>query len=630
MRRRFKWVSLALVAAMVIGVIAYDGYASKSGAANRTTSSINLNVDHEISVLSQNLRVGSQKDGEDNTVKLRNKRLKKELNNYNTDIRCFQECTKEWKNNLDRKMVGLFYYQVYEYNNKGLCNPIYVKKSRFDVLDSGSFQLSERTSAKSDESRVASWMKLKDKKTDKTLLMLNAHLGLELKIQEDSCNKIMAFVKASDTDGYLMCGDFNFSMDTNNAAYKIMLTNNTKDMAIAAKTEGMQGITGGTFHDYGRKESPKRIDFFFGSSNLKSKMYSLINDTYDGLYMSDHYGLLNYIDISVVADKKVKEAEITGSNNDSHNTTDNNVVSDNEQVVDNVEPSDEEQITAEQIPIVDNETPLDNNGFDVVDSTVNNETSSCEVKVLSQNLRIYSANDGWGNSLKKRYTRIREIVEKYNADINCFQECSIQWKPYTDTMLPSSVYTCVFKKTNVGHCNPVYIRKCKFDVVETGSFELSSADSDTSYGENRMASWAIVKDKTTGKKLLMINGHLTTVAAVQASSCTKIMDFVKSKNVENYLMCGDFNFTSTGNKEAYNIMRSNNTKDMAIAAKTEGIQGATGGTFHNYGKRENPIRIDFFFGASSLISKEYTMITDTFNGMYASDHYGIYNRVEIK
>ena len=50
MRRRFKWVSLALVAAMVIGVIAYDGYASKSGAANRTTSSINLNVDHEISV----------------------------------------------------------------------------------------------------------------------------------------------------------------------------------------------------------------------------------------------------------------------------------------------------------------------------------------------------------------------------------------------------------------------------------------------------------------------------------------------------------------------------------------------------------------------------------------------------
>ena len=128
----------------------------------------------------------------------------------------------------------------------------------------------------------------------------------------------------------------------------------------------------------------------------------------------------------------------------------------------------------------------------------------------------------------------------------------------------------------------------------------------------------------------MINGHLTTVAAVQASSCTKIMDFVKSKNVENYLMCGDFNFTSTGNKEAYNIMRSNNTKDMAIAAKTEGIQGATGGTFHNYGKKENPIRIDFFFGASSLISKEYTMITDTFNGMYASDHYGIYNRVEIK
>ncbi|MBQ8044330.1 MAG: hypothetical protein IJ272_09355 [Clostridia bacterium] len=69
---------------------------------------------------------------------------------------------------------------------------------------------------------------------------------------------------------------------------------------------------------------------------------------------------------------------------------------------------------------------------------------------------------------------------------------------------------------------------------------------------------------------------------------------------------------------------------MAIAAKTEGKQGIIGGTFHDYGKKDNPLRIDFFLGSNALVSKEYTMVTDTFNGLYASDHYGIYNRVEIK
>ena len=71
----------------------------------------------------------------------------------------------------------------------------------------------------------------------------------------------------------------------------------TKDLAISAESEGIQGVTGGTFHDYGKETNPGRIDFFFGSASIVSKMYTVLNDTYDGKYVSDHYGILTYIDI---------------------------------------------------------------------------------------------------------------------------------------------------------------------------------------------------------------------------------------------------------------------------------------------------------------------------------------------
>jgi endonuclease/exonuclease/phosphatase family metal-dependent hydrolase len=262
-------------------------------------------------------------------------------------------------------------------------------------------------------------------------------------------------------------------------------------------------------------------------------------------------------------------------------------------------------------------------------TTVTPQNKPCEVKVLSQNIRVNNANDGVENSLQMRYPRLCQIVSKYNADINCFQECSRDWKPYIDLIFSKWKYYSVFMKTNVGHCNPVYVSKSKFDLLDSGSFKISEAREGIDYGEDRVASWAKVKDKATGKTLLIMNGHVSTVNSYQADSCSRMIEFAKAQNVDEYLLCGDYNFTMNSNPTAYNVMTAD-AKDMAVAAKTEGTQGVTGGTFHNWGKRTNNIRIDFFFGSPTLVSKEYTVVNDMFNGQYASDHYGIFNKVVIK
>jgi endonuclease/exonuclease/phosphatase family metal-dependent hydrolase len=288
-----------VTAGILVALVACGSFLGKSNADELRTSQLDLRINHQISVLSQNLRTENVRDdGWQNLIKRRAPRLRKQLNRYDADIRCFQECSPEWKEKLDDLMSSYEYECVYALTNKNLCNPIYVKKSEVDIIDFGSYRLSERSSSKSDESRVASWVKVRDKASLKTLVVVNAHLGLTPKIQQDSCARIMSDPTLTTADGYLICGDFNFSMQSNATAYNIMKQNGTKDLAISAKTEGIQGITGHTFQKFGKAgQDACRIDFFFGSSNVQSRLYTMINDLYFGQYVSDHYGILTYIDI---------------------------------------------------------------------------------------------------------------------------------------------------------------------------------------------------------------------------------------------------------------------------------------------------------------------------------------------
>ena len=169
---------------------------------------------------------------------------------------------------------------------------------KFKFLNAGNFIMTEDSSDTYNESRVASWVKLKDRKTDKTLVMVNAHLATEASRQVTSCQKIMDLVKQQNADGYLVCGDFNFSMSSNETCYNMMLGDGGKDVAVAAATEGVQKYTGGTFHNFGKVQNPKRIDFFFGSGSIQSNLYSIVKDTYEGYYPSDHYGILTYVTIN--------------------------------------------------------------------------------------------------------------------------------------------------------------------------------------------------------------------------------------------------------------------------------------------------------------------------------------------
>ena len=292
-------VCMGLAVATVFGSCLVNKISSNAASVTERTSSYKINVNHDFSIMSQNVKYQQDKDGVNNTIDKRFERLCNQLDKYDTDIKCFQEFNSSWKSRVQKKLTTEEYYYVQSpYKNTKLSNAIFVKKSKFSYIDSGYMVLTETSSDTSDRSRYASWMKVKHKKTGKVLVVMNAHTTpycVNRLLQ--SCQRIKNSAIIKNADNYIIAGDFNMRSQVNAKSYNTMLSNGTKDMCKTAKKEGIRYVVGGTFHKWETKsinERP-RLDYFFGSPNLNSSMYTLLNDKYNGGHISDHYGIMNYV-----------------------------------------------------------------------------------------------------------------------------------------------------------------------------------------------------------------------------------------------------------------------------------------------------------------------------------------------
>lgn len=61
-----------------------------------------------------------------------------------------------------------------------------------------------------------------------------------------------------------------------------------KVMNAAGEFVDLTGGTDGTFHDYGRQKAEK-IDYIFGDSVLICREVTIWDESWNGVYLSDHY-----------------------------------------------------------------------------------------------------------------------------------------------------------------------------------------------------------------------------------------------------------------------------------------------------------------------------------------------------
>ncbi len=172
---------------------------------------------------------------------------------------------------------------------------VFYKKDEFDLLDSGTFWLSQTPDEPGRKgwdaacNRVVSWGKFQVKGSGKTFVYANTHfdhMGPVARIE--SAKMVVSFQKKVASDlPFFISGDFNATDDTN--VYQTIV----KTLKDARKT--VENATGGDWTFPSDVEEGKTgvvIDYIFTNDQVKVKSFRIHSDpSASGIHSSDHYSI---------------------------------------------------------------------------------------------------------------------------------------------------------------------------------------------------------------------------------------------------------------------------------------------------------------------------------------------------
>ena len=225
--------------------------------------------------------------------------VRQELLYLQPDLFGAQEAKPEWVEFLDRELVGYGRIGISRSKDgKGEYTPIYYKKDKFDLIDSGTFWLSNTPDVPgsrfegANNDRIATWGLFEIKATGKRVLLLNTHLDTKSEeIRTLELELIFEFLKDYDDYPIYMTGDFNFQRHFSTYA---LMTEEYRDCEYLAKAQLSKGVN--TYNGFGNGNSMG--DYVFTDSKNKNKIlyHKVINEqrfgdfTFEG-YVSDHYAV---------------------------------------------------------------------------------------------------------------------------------------------------------------------------------------------------------------------------------------------------------------------------------------------------------------------------------------------------
>lgn len=174
--------------------------------------------------------------------------------------------------------------------------PIFYSEKRFDLLDSGTFWLSEHPNEAysrswgGKECRISTYVILKDKQTGRTLAAFNAHVEFrldmgrnqELQVLAEQVRKIGAEKGA---DRLILFGDLNTDKHAEGGKKAMRPID---DLLKDAKTFAGMKDYGITFHGYGLKPG-ESVDYIYLQEDATVLELEKVEEKYGEIYPSDHF-----------------------------------------------------------------------------------------------------------------------------------------------------------------------------------------------------------------------------------------------------------------------------------------------------------------------------------------------------
>ncbi len=235
----------------------------------------------------------------------------------------------------------------------------------------------------------------------------------------------------------------------------------------------------------------------------------------------------------------------------------------------------------------------------------------------------------------ERRNYVPTLIREYLPDSIGIQECTYNWYVDLIAMLPEYGFVGVGREggdrsIDCGEMSAVLYRKDKYTLVDSGTFWLSDTPNKISKGWdaycNRICTWAVLEDNSTGKRYAHVNTHFDHKGVVAVEEGAKL---VKEKaltfNIPT-VVTGDFNLSE--GSTVYNQFFDSDIKDSKYLAP----DSDSGFTFHGYHPETRTTKkpIDYI-GVNNLVKsvKTYKIIRDKYENNFVSDHYPIMSDMQL-
>ena len=261
--------------------------------------------------------------------------------------------------------------------------------------------------------------------------------------------------------------------------------------------------------------------------------------------------------------------------------------------------------------------------FDIPEFDIGKSFDSSCITVVSSNVRCCGNHDKNEKNWYYRGPLLLKTVADAKPDIIGFQEV----KPEAYELLQSALqgygnFIDYREECKDPEGCPVFYNLSKFEIEKKGSFWLSEtpdrASKDWGAACYRICSFAVLIQKTDGKKLAVFNTHLDHVS--EEARIKGIRLILRKLNEFGGMPCvimGDFNDFESSLTYA-------SAAELFDDAKYRTADTDSGLTYHGWGECTDGGNSDYFFvSKKGLDIIQYKVIRTTYDGVYPSDHYPI-------
>lgn len=254
------------------------------------------------------------------------------------------------------------------------------------------------------------------------------------------------------------------------------------------------------------------------------------------------------------------------------------------------------------------------------------------IRVMSFNIRYNEPRDGV-NAWPNRKQKAADVIRFHKADLIGVQEAQIGQLRDLEKLLPDFAWCGVGRTDGKedGEFSAILFRKSRFRLLETGTFWLSeSPDKPGSMGWDaaypRIVTWARFRDNRSKRTFVHFNTHFDHRGEKARIESAKLI-LAKITAIAGrlpYFLTGDLNVTE--DTEAYKTLAA--TLKDARYTSTNGHFGGES-TFSAFKELSPGMKIDYIFVQDGIMVREHGVLSDRWDGLWASDHLPVLAEIEI-